>query len=68
MCPHRNKNSIKVYYIAEEINEIQLPTELENLPELGDMEESGIIGYIIIENGVEITIITNEEEYMAYIL
>ena len=67
MCPHMVTKSIKAYYVAEEITEILLPTELENLPELGDIEESGIIGYIIIANGEEITIITNEEEYLAYI-
>ena len=66
MCPHKNRKSIKAYYIAEEVTEIQLPTELENLPELGDIEESGIIGYIIIANGEEITIIANEEKCMAY--
>ena len=67
MCPHMNKKSVKAYYVADDVTEIQLPTELENLPELGDIEESGIIGYIIIANGEEITIIANEEEYIAYI-
>ena len=68
MCPCLTKKSIKAFYVADEITEIDLPSELSDLPALGDIEESGIIGYIIISNGEEITIIANEEEYLAYML
>ena len=67
MCPSSKHNKIKAFYVSDEITEIELPTELENLPELGDTPENGIIGYIIISNGEEITIITNEQEYLQYI-
>ena len=51
MCPCAQKNSIKAFYVAEDITEIELPSDLQNLPELGDNPESGVIGYIIIANG-----------------
>ena len=66
MCPNLQKG-IKAFYVSEDITEIELPSELQNLPELGDRPETGIIGYILIANGEEITIICNEEEYLAYI-
>ena len=66
MCPPSEKRTIKAFYISEDITEIQLPSDLEHLPELGDIPETGIIGYIIIANGEEITIMKNEEEYLAY--
>ena len=66
MCPRSNSKEIKAYYVADDIYEIDLPETLENLPALGDIEESGIIGYIIIANGEEITIITDKEEYLAW--
>ena len=62
-----NKTDVKAYYVADDIYEIELPEHLENLPALGDIEETGIIGYIIIANGEEITIITDEEAYMNWI-
>ena len=68
MCPtNDNKTDVKAYYVADDIYEIELPEHLENLPALGDIEETGIIGYIIIANGEEITIITDEEAYMNWI-
>ena len=67
MCPPSTCHQIKAFYVSDEITEIALPTELENLPELGNLPETGIIGYIIISNGEEITIITNEQEYLQYI-
>ena len=68
MCPtNDNKTDVKAYYMADDIYEIELPEHLENLPALGDIEETGIIGYIIIANGEEITIITDEEAYMNWI-
>ena len=60
MC-HGLQREIKAYYISDNIYEIDLP--LENLPELGDLHEEGIIAYILISNGEEITIINNQEEY-----
>ena len=66
MCPRSKSKEIKAYYVADDIYDIDLPETLENLPALGDIEESGIIGYIIIANGEEITIITDEEEYLAW--
>ena len=60
--------NIKAFYVANDITEIDLPSELSDLPALGDTEESGTIGYIIVSNGEEITIIANEEEYLAYML
>ena len=65
MCPP-SVRPIKAYYVAEEVTEIELPSHLQDLPQLGDIEETGIIGYIIIANGEEITIIANEQEYLAY--
>ena len=52
--------------MADDIYEIELPETLENLPALGDIEESGIIGYIIIANGEEITIVADEEAYLTW--
>ena len=67
MCPSKDKNEVKVYYVADDIYEIQLPQELDQLPQLGEIPEQGIIGFIIIANGEEITIITNEEAYMTWL-
>ena len=66
MCsfPHQ-ESSIKAYYISDCIEEIVLPEHLADLPQLGDTEETGIIGFIIIASGEELTIITNEEEYLS---
>ena len=52
---------IEAHYISDEVYTIQLP--IDNLPELGDIPEEGIFGYILIANGEEITIITSQEEY-----
>ena len=52
--------------MAEDIFEIDLPQNLASLPQLGDIEETGIIGYIIIANGEEITIIVDEEAYLTW--
>ena len=64
MC-HSHCSDIKVYYVSDSIEEIVLP--IENLPELGDTQEEGIIGYILISNGEELTIITNQQEYEAWL-
>ena len=66
MCPCEEQSEIKAYYVADDIYEIELPDNLANLPQLGDIEESGIIGYIIIANGEEITIIADEEAYLTW--
>ena len=66
MCVKSECKDIKAYYVADDIYEIELPDHLESLPALGDIEESGIIGYIIIANGEEITIIADEEEYLSW--
>ena len=67
MCPcERNSNSVQAYYISDEIQEINLPDHLTDLPQLGDLEDTGIISYIIIANWEELTIITNEEEYLSW--
>ena len=66
MCPRNDHRDLKAYYVADDVYEIELPEHLENLPALGDIEESGIIGYIIIANGEEITIITDEEAYLTW--
>ena len=34
--------------------------------QMGHIEDTGILGYIIIASGEEITIITNEEEYLSW--
>ena len=60
MC-FAKKLEIEAYYISEEIFTIQLP--FADLPELGDNPEEGILGYILISNGQEITIITSPQEY-----
>ena len=52
--------------MADDIYEIELPETLENLPALEEIEESGIIEYIIIANGEEITIVADEEEYLTW--
>ena len=66
MCPRSDKKQVKAYYVADDIYEIVLPDDLEQLPQLGEIPEEGIIGYIIIANGEEITIIADEEAYMAW--
>ena len=66
MCPPAGEKEIKAFYISDDIYEIELPETLADLPALGDIEESGIIGYIIIANGEEITIITDEEGYLTW--
>ena len=67
-APHnRNASTVKAYYISDDIEEINLPEHLADLPELGDIEETGIIGYILIANREEITIITNQEEYLSWL-
>ena len=66
MCVKTECKDIKAYYVADDIYEIELPETLENLPALGDIEESGIIGYIIIANGEEITIVADEEAYLTW--
>ena len=66
MCPKSVRKEIKAYYVADDIFEIDLPEELSDLPELGDIEELGIIGYILIANREELTIITNKEEYLVW--
>ena len=67
MCPiSGDEVQVKAYYISDDIYEINLPDTLENLPQLGDIEDTSILGYIIIANGEEITIITNEEEYLSW--
>ena len=64
MC-HGHQADIKAYYIADDIYEIELP--LNNLPKLGDIQEEGIIAYILISNGEEITIINNTQEYENWV-
>ena len=66
MCPHSEKSGVKAYYVADDIYEIELPEHLDQLPQLGEFPEEGIIGYIIIANGEEITIIVDEEAYMMW--
>ena len=67
MCPIRGDEvKIKAYYVSDDIYEINLPETLESLPQLGDIEDTSILGYIIIANGEEITIIMNEEEYLSW--
>ena len=67
MCPRSEKfGEVKAYYVADDIYEIQLPAHLDQLPQLGDTQVEGIIGYIIIANGDEITIIADEEAYWQY--
>ena len=66
MCPVSDVSEIKAYYVCDDIYEISLPETLENLPQLGDIEEKGVIGYIIIANGEEITIIADEEAYLSW--
>ena len=66
MCPKAEKNEVKAYYIADDIYEISLPEHLDQLLQLGEIPEEGIIGYIIIANGEEITIIADEEAYIAW--
>ena len=63
MCVKTECKDIKAYYVADDIYEIELPETLENLPALG---ESGIIGYIIIANGEEITIVADEEANLTW--
>ena len=64
MCLPKGKK-IEAHYISDEVYTIQLP--IDNLPELGDIPEEGIFGYILISNREEITIITSEEEYEQWL-
>ena len=57
---------MKAFYVADDIYEINLPDRLDQLPQLGEIPEEGIIGYIIIADGEEITIITDEEAYITW--
>ena len=66
MCPPADQQKVKAYYVAEDIFEIDLPEDLASLPQLGDIEEKGIIGYLIIANGEEVTIICDEEAYLTW--
>ena len=66
MCPRDQQTEVKAYYVAEDIFEIDLPEDLSSLPQLGDVEETDIIGYIIIVNGEEITIITDEQAFITW--
>ena len=65
MCPAHCQQTIKAYYISDDIHEINLPENLADLPQLSDIENSKIIDYILIANGEELTIITNEEAYLS---
>ena len=62
----KKSSTVKAYYIFDEIEEINLPEQLADQSQLGNIEETGILGYIIMANGEEITIITNEEEYLRW--
>ena len=66
MCPVIESSDIKAFYIADDIYELSLPDLLESLPQLGEIEEEGVIGYILIANGEEITIIADEEAYLSW--
>ena len=67
MCPNLGeRKELKAYYISDDIYEINLPETIDNLPQLGDIKDTGIIGYIIIASGEEITIITDEEAYLSW--
>ena len=66
MCPHSEKRNVKAYYVVDDIYKIELPEHLDQLPQLGEFPEEGIIGYTIIANGEEITIIVDEEAYMMW--
>ena len=66
MCPSPQQNQIKVYHVSVDVTKIQFPIEFENLPQLGDNPETGIIAYLLISNGEEITVIANEQEYILY--
>ena len=66
MCPCNEKSDVKVYYVADDIYKIELLEHLDHLPQLGEIPEEGIIGYIIIANSEEITIIVDEEAYMNW--
>ena len=66
MCPSQhNVRDIKAYYVSDDVYELQLP--LDNLPELGDIEQEGVIAYILISKGKEITIINNTDEYEQWL-
>ena len=68
MCPssQQRKNEIKAYYISVDVTEIEFPSDFDSLPQLGDNPETGILAYLLISNGEEITIIVNEQEFMLY--
>ena len=66
MCPHSEHKVVQAFYVADDIYEINLPDHLDQLPQLGEILEEGITGYIIIADGEEITIIADEEAYMTW--
>ena len=39
MCPPSDKSDIKVYYVTDDIYEIELPEHLDQLPQLGEFPE-----------------------------
>ena len=68
MCPssQQRKDQVKAYYMSVDVTEIEFPSDFDSLPQLGDNPETGIIAYLLISNGEEITIIANEQEYELF--
>ena len=66
MCPCSEHKAVQAFYVADDIYEINLRDHLDQLPQLGEIPEEGIIGYIIIADGEEITIIADEEAYLTW--
>ena len=52
--------------MSVDVTEIEFPSDFDSLPQLGDNPETGILAYLLISNGEEITIIVNEQEFMLY--
>ena len=66
MCPPSKRKAVQAYYVADDIYEINLPEHLDQLLQLGEIQEEGIIGYIILADGEEITITADEEAYLTW--
>ena len=73
MCPFKTvqrDKEIKAYLVVpSQITEIDLPDTIANLPQLGDFNpnNSNLLGYLIVTEGEDIYIFTNDEAYQDWL-
>ena len=61
---------MKAYYANVDPDEIQVPDNAEGAPQLGDfyLDEVNYIGYLLVIEGQDVYIFTNEDCYEIYML